>query len=117
MGSVETIEWAAHPDRKYVYLQNYSPAELVARYLNLYRELAQTRYGYEASSDRIGWCAPVYVGETDAQAVDEARDAYRGAVQRLPAQDIRADVLPARLHVAGIAQARARRTSAATKAA
>jgi alkanesulfonate monooxygenase SsuD/methylene tetrahydromethanopterin reductase-like flavin-dependent oxidoreductase (luciferase family) len=74
MGSVETIEWAAHPDRKYVYLQNYSPAESVARYLNLYRELAQTRYGYEASSDRIGWCAPVYVGETDAQAVDEARD-------------------------------------------
>ena len=74
MGSVETIEWAAHPDRKYVYLQNYSPAESGARYLNLYRELAQTRYGYEASSDRIGWCAPVYVGETDAQAVDEARD-------------------------------------------
>jgi alkanesulfonate monooxygenase SsuD/methylene tetrahydromethanopterin reductase-like flavin-dependent oxidoreductase (luciferase family) len=74
MGSVETIEWAAHPDRKYVYLQNYSPAESVARYLNLYRELAQRRYGYEASSDRIGWCAPVYVGETDAQAVNEARD-------------------------------------------
>jgi len=45
----------------------------VTRYLNLYRELAQTRYGYEAASDRIGWCAPVYVGETDAQAVDEAR--------------------------------------------
>ena len=74
MGSVETIEWAAHPVRKYVYLQNYSPARSVARYLNLYRELAQTRYGYEACSDRIGWCAPVYVGETDAQAVDEARD-------------------------------------------
>ena len=31
------------------------------------------RYGYEAASDRIGWCAPVYVGETDAQAVNEAR--------------------------------------------
>ena len=108
MGSVETIEWAAHPDRKYVYLQNYSPAESVARYLNLYRELAQSRYGYEARSDRIGWCAPVYVGETDAQAVERGARAYRGAVQRVPAQDLRADVLSARLHVAGIAQARAR---------
>jgi alkanesulfonate monooxygenase SsuD/methylene tetrahydromethanopterin reductase-like flavin-dependent oxidoreductase (luciferase family) len=74
MGSVETLEWAAHPDRKYVYLQAYSPVEAVARYLNLYRELAQRRYGYEASSDRIGWSTPVYVAQTDAQAVDEARE-------------------------------------------
>jgi alkanesulfonate monooxygenase SsuD/methylene tetrahydromethanopterin reductase-like flavin-dependent oxidoreductase (luciferase family) len=72
-GSLETIEWAAHPDRKYVYLQNYSPRQSVARYLDLYREVAQRRYGYEAKSDRIGWGAPVYVAETDAQAVAEAR--------------------------------------------
>jgi alkanesulfonate monooxygenase SsuD/methylene tetrahydromethanopterin reductase-like flavin-dependent oxidoreductase (luciferase family) len=74
MGSVETLEWAAHPDRKYVYLQAYSPVESVARYLNLYRELAQRRYGYEASSDRIGWSTPIYVAETDEQAVNEARE-------------------------------------------
>ena len=73
MGSLETIEWAAHPDRKYVYLQNFSPWESVARYLNLYRETAERKYGYTAASDRIGWSAPTYVGETDAQAVDEAR--------------------------------------------
>lgn len=72
-GSVETIEWAAHPDRKYVYVQTYSPRESVARYLDLYRETAATKYGYEAASDRIGWCAPVYVAETDQQAIDEAR--------------------------------------------
>ena len=72
MGSIETIEWAAHPDRKYVYLQNFSPTESVARYLDLYRETAQ-RYGYEAASDRIGWCAPIYVGESDEAAVEEAR--------------------------------------------
>jgi alkanesulfonate monooxygenase SsuD/methylene tetrahydromethanopterin reductase-like flavin-dependent oxidoreductase (luciferase family) len=71
-GSLETIEWAAHPDRKYVYLQNYSPRESVGRYLDLYREIAQN-YGYEASSDRIGWGAPVYVGETDEKAIEEAR--------------------------------------------
>ena len=72
-GSLETIEWAAHPDRKYVYLQNYSPRESVARYLDMYRDIALNRFGYEASSDRIGWGAPVYVAETDEQAINEAR--------------------------------------------
>ncbi len=73
MGSLETIEWAAHPDRKYVYLQNFSPRLAVARYLNLYREIAQRKFGYEAKSDRIGYGAPVYVAESDEAAVDEAR--------------------------------------------
>jgi hypothetical protein len=36
MGSVETIEWAAHPDRKYVYLQT-QPDAVSERYLNYYR--------------------------------------------------------------------------------
>ena len=72
-GSLETIEWAAHPDRKYVYLQNYSPRESVGRYLDMYRDIAQRKFGYEAASDRIGWGAPVYVAETDEQAVAEAR--------------------------------------------
>jgi alkanesulfonate monooxygenase SsuD/methylene tetrahydromethanopterin reductase-like flavin-dependent oxidoreductase (luciferase family) len=75
MGSLETIAWAAHPDRKYVYLQNFSPRESVKRYLDLYRETAERQYGYTAASDRIGWCAPVYVADTDRQAVDEAREA------------------------------------------
>jgi alkanesulfonate monooxygenase SsuD/methylene tetrahydromethanopterin reductase-like flavin-dependent oxidoreductase (luciferase family) len=73
MGSLETIEWAAHPDRKYVYLQNYAPRDSVARYLDLYRATARDKYGYEAASDRIGWGAPVYVGETDEKAIEEAR--------------------------------------------
>ena len=71
MGSVETIEWAAHPDRKYVYLQNYSRSPATSTSIASWRRRVT---GYEACSDRIGWCAPVYVGETDAQAVDEARD-------------------------------------------
>ncbi len=73
MGSLETIEWAAHPDRKYVYLQNFSPRLAVARYLNLYREIAQRKFGYEAKSDRIGYGAPVYVADSDEAAVNEAR--------------------------------------------
>lgn len=72
-GSLETIEWAAHPDRKYVYLQTYSPLASVQRYLDLYRQTAAARYAYTASSDKIGWCVPAYVGETDEQAIAEAR--------------------------------------------
>jgi alkanesulfonate monooxygenase SsuD/methylene tetrahydromethanopterin reductase-like flavin-dependent oxidoreductase (luciferase family) len=71
-GSSETIEWAAHPSRKYVYLQTYSPIASVARFLNYYRESAQRLYGYTASSEQVGWCAPVYVSDTDEKARAEA---------------------------------------------
>ncbi len=72
-GSTETIEWAAHPSRKYVYLQAYSPTQSVARYLNYYRECAQRTYGYIASSNQIGWSTPVYVSDTDEKAREEAK--------------------------------------------
>ena len=72
-GSTETIEWAAHPSRKYVYLQAYSPIQSVMRYLNYYREAAQKMYGYTASSDQIGWSTPVYISDTDQKARDEAK--------------------------------------------
>ena len=73
LGSTETIEWSSHPDRKYVYLQNYSPFESVARFLDMYRETAATKHGYTAASSQIGWTAPVYIAETDEQAVAEAK--------------------------------------------
>jgi alkanesulfonate monooxygenase SsuD/methylene tetrahydromethanopterin reductase-like flavin-dependent oxidoreductase (luciferase family) len=44
----------------------------VARFLNYYREAAQRVHGYTASSQQIGWAAPVYVAETDAKAREEA---------------------------------------------
>ncbi len=72
LGSTETIEWAAHPDRRYVYAQNYSPFRNVCKFLDQYREVAQTRYGYEAASEQIAWTAPVYVAESDERAVAEA---------------------------------------------
>ena len=74
LGSTETIEWAAHPDRKYVYAQNYSAFTNVCKFLDQYREVAATQYGYAASSDQIAWTAPVYVAETDEQAVAEATE-------------------------------------------
>ena len=72
-GSTETIEWASHPDRRYVYLQTYSPFTSVARYLNMYRDVAERKHGYTAASTQIGWAAPTYVAETDEQAIEEAR--------------------------------------------
>jgi alkanesulfonate monooxygenase SsuD/methylene tetrahydromethanopterin reductase-like flavin-dependent oxidoreductase (luciferase family) len=73
-GSTETIEWAAHPDRKYLYLQNFNPISASIKYLNYYREHAQRKYGYEASSLQLGLGAPCYVADTDQQALDEARE-------------------------------------------
>lgn len=72
-GSSETIEWAAHPDRRYVYLQNYSPVKSVANFLNGYRRVAQDKFGYQASSEQIGWAAPIFVGATDAEARNLAK--------------------------------------------
>jgi len=73
-GSSETIEFAAHPDRKYVYMQNFNPFSAAVRYLNEYREVAQARFGYQAKSDQLAWAAPCYVAATDQQAMDEARE-------------------------------------------
>tara|TARA_Y100001968_G_scaffold309953_1_gene330411 strand:- start:2772 stop:3725 length:954 start_codon:yes stop_codon:yes gene_type:complete len=72
-GSTETIVWAAHPDRKYTYLQAYSAFDSVLRYLNLYRSVAEEKYGYTASSSQIAWSVPVYCAETDERAVEEVR--------------------------------------------
>jgi alkanesulfonate monooxygenase SsuD/methylene tetrahydromethanopterin reductase-like flavin-dependent oxidoreductase (luciferase family) len=82
-GSTETIEWAAHPSHKYTYLQAYSPTQSVARYLNYYRECAQSMYGYTASSDQIGWSTPVYISDTDQKARDEAKPHIEHLFNRL----------------------------------
>ncbi len=67
-GSTETIEWAAHPDRKYPYMQTYSPVKSVAKFLNQYREAAEKKYGYVAESSKIGWAAPIFIADTDEKA-------------------------------------------------
>jgi alkanesulfonate monooxygenase SsuD/methylene tetrahydromethanopterin reductase-like flavin-dependent oxidoreductase (luciferase family) len=72
-GSSETILWAAHPTRKYVYMQNFNPLAAAVRYLNEYRDVAERIYGYEASSEQLAWAAPVYVAPTDEQAMNEAK--------------------------------------------
>jgi alkanesulfonate monooxygenase SsuD/methylene tetrahydromethanopterin reductase-like flavin-dependent oxidoreductase (luciferase family) len=87
-GSRETIEWAVDPARKYTYLQTYSPATALARYMAMYREEAEKR-GYEASPMQLGWSVPTYVAETDAEAHREAKPHIENLVNkflRMPAE-------------------------------
>lgn len=71
-GSSETIAWASAPERKYPFMVTFSATDLVIRYLKLYRERAR-EWGYEASGDQLGFASPVYVAETEEQAMEEAR--------------------------------------------
>lgn len=72
-GSKETIDWCAHPTRKYPYLAVFMPDHLVKWFFDLYRESAR-KYGYEASPYQMGHLLPIYVAETDARAKEEAAE-------------------------------------------
>ena len=87
-GSKETIDWAAHPDRRYTYLQTFSPAKVVERYLKQYRDTAKG-YGYEAKDSQLGWAIPVYVAKDDETARREARqhfEDFRNVFLRMPVE-------------------------------
>ena len=71
-GSAETIEFASHPDRKYVYLHTFSPTETVQKYMDAYRERA-AKYGWTATPQNLGWGVPMYVSETDKSAYREMK--------------------------------------------
>ena len=71
-GSSETIDWASHPDRRYTYLQTFTPVAMLAKYMQMYKDKAND-HGYEATEDQLGWSVPVYVAETDEIAIREAR--------------------------------------------
>ncbi len=71
-GSTETIEWASHPDRRYTYLQTFSPLSALQKYMKQYKDSAES-YGWEAGPANLGWATPIYVGETDEIAYREAK--------------------------------------------
>jgi alkanesulfonate monooxygenase SsuD/methylene tetrahydromethanopterin reductase-like flavin-dependent oxidoreductase (luciferase family) len=71
-GSSETIEWASHPDRRYTYLQTFTPVAMLAKYMQMYKDMAN-EHGYEATPDQLGWSVPLYVAETDEIARREAQ--------------------------------------------
>jgi len=87
-GSRETIDWSAHPDRRYTYLQTFSPASVVQRYLKMYRDTCKG-FGYEAEDRQLGWAVPVYVARTDEAARREAKphfEAFRNVFVRMPVE-------------------------------
>jgi alkanesulfonate monooxygenase SsuD/methylene tetrahydromethanopterin reductase-like flavin-dependent oxidoreductase (luciferase family) len=87
-GSKETIDWAAHPDRRYTYLQTFSPANVVQRYLRMYRDTCRN-FGYEAEDRQLGWAVPVYIAETDELARREAKphfEAFRNIFLKMPVE-------------------------------
>ncbi len=87
-GSKETIDWAAHPDRRYTYLQTFSPANVVQRYLKMYRDTC-VGFGYEAENRQLGWAVPVYVAATDEVARREAKphfEAFRNVFLKMPVE-------------------------------
>ena len=71
-GSSETIKWAAKKDHRYTYLQTFSPIAAVAKYMQMYKDVARAE-GYEATPDQLGWSVPIYCAATDEQAREEAR--------------------------------------------
>ena len=70
-GSTETVEFAAHPDRKYTYVITFSPVESVRKNLKAYRDQCEV-FGYTCPPEQLGWAMPAYVAETDEQARKEA---------------------------------------------
>ncbi len=71
-GSKETIDWAAHPSRRYTYCQTFSPMVVVKKYLDMYKETAAA-FGYECPPEQLAWSTMTYVAETDEQAVREVK--------------------------------------------
>jgi alkanesulfonate monooxygenase SsuD/methylene tetrahydromethanopterin reductase-like flavin-dependent oxidoreductase (luciferase family) len=60
------------PDRRYTYLQTFTPVAMLAKYMQMYKDKA-AEHGYEATPDQLGWSVPLYVAETDEIARREAQ--------------------------------------------
>src|SRR3712207_2428774 len=63
-GSSETIEWTAAAERKYTYLQTFSPIKAAQKGFDMYRAVAE-RHGYTSQPSQLGWAVPIYVAQTD----------------------------------------------------
>jgi alkanesulfonate monooxygenase SsuD/methylene tetrahydromethanopterin reductase-like flavin-dependent oxidoreductase (luciferase family) len=65
-GSSETIRWSA--ERRYTYLQTFSPTEHVQRYMDMYWRVCEEEFGYTPRFGQLGWAIPIFVGRTDEEA-------------------------------------------------
>lgn len=67
--SLETIDFAAR--HKYPYMTVFMPMEMRQRAYDLYRRLAEEKYGYEAGPEQLAFCVPCVIAETDELAMKE----------------------------------------------
>jgi alkanesulfonate monooxygenase SsuD/methylene tetrahydromethanopterin reductase-like flavin-dependent oxidoreductase (luciferase family) len=68
--SLETIDFAAR--HRYPYMTVFMPMAQRKKAYELYRQLAEEKYGYEARPEQLAFCVPVLVAETDELAMREA---------------------------------------------
>ncbi len=67
--SMETIDFAAR--HKYPYMTVFMPMEQRKRAYDMYRRLAEEKYGYEARPEQLAFCVPCVIAETDELAMQE----------------------------------------------
>src|SRR6266705_4963053 len=67
---METIAFAEK--HKYPYMTVFMPMEQRQRAYDMYRRIAEEKYGYEAKPEQLAFCVPCYVAETDDNALKEA---------------------------------------------
>nr|MBA2288692.1 LLM class flavin-dependent oxidoreductase [Ktedonobacteraceae bacterium] len=65
--SLETIDFAAK--HRYPYMTVFMPMEQRQRAYDMYRRLAEEKYGYEAKPEQLAFCVPCVVAETDEMAM------------------------------------------------
>jgi alkanesulfonate monooxygenase SsuD/methylene tetrahydromethanopterin reductase-like flavin-dependent oxidoreductase (luciferase family) len=70
MASMETIDFAAK--HRYPYMTVFMPMNQRQRAYDMYRRLAEEKYGYEAQPEQLAFCVPCYVAENDDIAMKEA---------------------------------------------
>ncbi|HZO72195.1 MAG TPA: LLM class flavin-dependent oxidoreductase [Ktedonobacteraceae bacterium] len=67
--SMETIDFAAR--HRYPYMTVFMPMEQRKAAYEMYRRVAEEKYGYEAPPEQLAFCTPCIVAETDEQAIKE----------------------------------------------
>lgn len=72
-GSLETIEFAA--ERRISGAQVFYPTEAFKDSFDLYRQVARERFGWEAGFENFVGARLIHVAESNAKAIDEAREA------------------------------------------
>ena len=67
--SLETIDFAAR--HKYPYMTVFMSMDQRKRAYDLYRRIAEEKYGYEAKPEQLAFCVPCFLAETDEIAMKE----------------------------------------------